>query len=84
MISSGLELSETFGTLLSVGRWIAQAAALVFVVRSYLLQASFYTTIGKKGEEESPLAYILLGIPLYIVLFFWSRARMREEMVLIR
>ena len=83
-IASVISLEAPADSIVAVARWIAQAACLVFLIRAYMSQSAFYRSIGKDDEAESPWVYILLGIPLYILLFFWSRGRMKEEMALIQ
>ncbi len=52
----------------------------LFIVRSLIEYTNFYKAIGKNSDGGGVIAYLVLGIPFYVFLFFYYRKQMKEEM----
>jgi hypothetical protein len=57
---------------------------LGFLIASFIDQSNFYRSIGKKWEGSDQVIYFLLGMPLYVFMYFYYRSRMHDEMEMIR
>lgn len=67
----------------SIMFWGLLIAYTVFLVQSFHNQRQFYKTIGKEEEAETGVLYFLVGMPVFILLFFLFKYRMKEQMKLI-
>jgi hypothetical protein len=56
---------------------------IIFLVKSIINQSQFHKTIGKKNDSEFMLTFLVLGIALYFILYFYFRNKMNEQMKLI-
>ena len=64
--------------------WGILISYIVFFVKAYLDQREFYKVIKKPDEAEIWIVYFLLGMPLYIFMYFYFKNQMKEQMHLIR
>jgi len=64
--------------------WGVIASYWVFLIKSFLNQDSFYKIAGRNYGSEGILLYLLLGMPLYIIMFFYFKKQMAEQMRLIQ
>lgn len=53
---------------------------IVFLFKSFLLQNSFYSLVGKKEEAEGFILYFLIGMPFYFIYYFYTKNHMKEHM----
>ncbi len=52
---------------------------LVFLLKSFFDQMSFYKNLGKKIGSGDQLTYFLIGMPLYVIFYFYYKNKMKEE-----
>ena len=52
---------------------------LIFIIRSFFDQNNFYKIIGKEVGSGDQLTYFLVGMPLYIIFYFYYKNQMKEE-----
>lgn len=57
---------------------------IVFFIQSLMKQNEFNKSIGKESGSWDVIIYILLGLPLYIIIYFIQKKQMAEEMKLIK
>jgi len=76
--------TETIGVLMLIINWMALIAFIVFFMKSFINQRDFYTIIGKETSSNDILIYFFIGMPLYVVAYFYFRSRMNDEMKLIK
>lgn len=69
---------------LSLGLHLLQPAAAIFffffLVKAFLNQCECYKALGRDYGTEGALLYFFLGIPLYIIMYFYFRRQMIEVM----
>jgi lipopolysaccharide export system permease protein len=53
---------------------------LVFLMKSFFYQHEFYDVLGRKNRLNSAVLFMVLGIPLYFVLFILIRKEMKENL----
>lgn len=75
-IISGLE----FGLTLLILAVIFGIGYIIYLLKSFTNQDSFYKVVGAKDDSEGALLYFLLGMPLYVLMFFYFNNRMKEQM----
>ncbi len=75
---------EKLGKLALTINWSSFTLYLIFLVKSFINQQQFYKITGKKHGAEEALIFFLLGMPLYIFMFFYFGKQMKEEMNTIR
>jgi hypothetical protein len=63
--------------------WAIFILYLVVLVKSFLDHVNFYKSVGKELGVGDQIIFFVLGMPLYIVMFFFYRSRMKEEMQMI-
>lgn len=59
---------------------IATILYLLFLIKSFLNQNKFYKVTNDDYGTEGVLMYFLLGMPLYIVMYFYFGNQMKEKM----
>jgi len=57
---------------------------VVFLLLSFINQTQFYRVIGKKYGSDGALMYLFFGMPLYVIMYFYFRNQMRQQMKMIR
>jgi hypothetical protein len=72
--------SETLGFFLVILKLGAYSLYFIFLIKSFLIQHSFYKTIGQDYGTEGALVYFFLGMPFYIFMYFYFRTQMKEKM----
>lgn len=60
--------------------WIVLMLFFLFLIKTFINQHQFYKFIGKNREVENIFVYLFLGMPLYIVMYFYFIKKMKEEM----
>ncbi len=63
--------------------WLSFILYFVFLVRSFLSHTAFYKAIHQKYSSEIILTYLLLGMPFYLIIYFYYNSEMEERMKLI-
>lgn len=70
--------------LLSLAMFIVTIFSLVlyfvFLVKSFINQTQFYKAIGKEYGTEGALLYLLLGMPIYMFMYFYFKKQMKQKM----
>ena len=72
--------SEFLETLTSIIYWGALIFYLVFFVKSFLNKNQFYKIIKQEYGAEGALVYFFLGMPFYIIMYFYFKNQMEEKM----
>lgn len=57
---------------------------LVFLIKSFLNQSAFYKTVGQNYGADGALLYLFLGMPFYVLMYFYFRGQMRQIMTEIK
>lgn len=76
--------SESLGWAFLIIEILSLILFLVFLLRSFINQNNFYKTIEKKLETGDQVIYLIVGMPLYILMYFYYRQKMTEEMKMIK
>ena len=74
-------------TVFDLIRLIGHAAGIVyllFLISSFLSQNKFYESIGLDYGIDGALMYLLLGMPLYFIMYFYFKRQMKAKMNEIR
>lgn len=82
LISEGT-LDTSSGTL-GVIAVLFYLACITFILLAFVGQNEFYTVIGKPELADGLWSYILVGVPLYFMIFRYIRAQMREAMQMVQ
>ena len=53
---------------------------IIFLVLSFINQNQFYKILGQNYGTEGVLLYVFLGMPFYIIMYFFFRNQMKEKM----
>jgi lipopolysaccharide export system permease protein len=72
--------SETFSQFGRVANWAFLIFYFIFLMKSFLNQDQLYKIIDKKAGSENVLVYLLLGVPFYILAYFYFKSQMKEKM----
>ncbi|MBN1952697.1 MAG: hypothetical protein JW801_15960 [Bacteroidales bacterium] len=64
--------------------WIVVIGYIISLIQSFISQTKYYKLIGKKERQLSPQLYFIVGMLLYIVMFFFFRKQVKEDINLIR
>lgn len=72
--------SELFALLGRIGNWILFISYFIFLAKSFLNQEHFYKIINKNSGTENALVYLFLGMPFYILAYFYFKSQMKEKM----
>ena len=56
----------------------------VSLIRSFLDYNNFYKSIGKEPGFGDQIIFFVLGMPLYIFMYFFYKSQMKEEMQMVR
>ena len=56
---------------------------LILLIKSFINHNDFYKVIGKELGTGDQIIYLLVGMPLYILMYFYYKRQMKEEMKLI-
>ena len=59
---------------------ICSFAYLLFFVLSFINQANFYSAIGKSYMAENPIIFLLLSVPIYFIVFFYFKKKMKNQL----
>ena len=72
--------SATFLQFGSILNWMFVILYFIFLIKSFLNQDQLYKIIDEKTDSENVLVYLLLGIPFYILAYFYFKNQMKEKM----
>jgi len=71
--------------LLNLGiSWTAFIAYFIFLIRAFLNQNRFYKVINQDYGAEGLIVYVLLGMPFYLIMYFYFGNQMKDKMQEIR
>lgn len=72
--------SEGVVTAILITTIIALVLYFVFLIMSFLNQNRFYKSIGEDYGTEGALLYLFLGMPFYMLMYFYFRNQMKGKM----
>jgi len=72
--------SESLGILTLIINLGSLIFYFVFLIKSFLNQNQFYKAIKQDYGTEGALLYFFLGMPFYIIMYFYFRNQMKEKM----
>jgi|ERR1700733_4607523 len=75
--------SEFLARFLIILNPLSLVLFFIFLIISFINQNEFHEAIQKKLRSGDQLMYFILGMPFYIVMYFYYRQQMKEEMKLI-
>ncbi|MFN6947147.1 MAG: hypothetical protein ACK4ND_19570 [Cytophagaceae bacterium] len=75
-ISKGVYIPE----LILLTNLVLLTLYAIFLIRSFILQGNFYKIIKKPHKADGSFLYLFLGMPLYLLMYFYFRNRMHEQM----
>jgi hypothetical protein len=55
-------------------------AYIFFLIRAFINQNDFYKELGQEYGSEGAIVYLLLGLPLYFIMYFVFRNQMKEKL----
>lgn len=64
--------------------WLILIIFLAALTKSFFDHLNFYKSIGKELGTGDQIIFFVLGMPFYIVMFFFYKSRMKEEMLMIK
>jgi len=76
--------SRAFHIIMICINWISLIAFPVFLIKSFINQNEFSKLANKDYATEGALMYLFLGMPLYVLMYFYFLKDMREKMTLIK
>jgi len=68
---------EIAGSIILVASFIL---FFVFLIKSFFNQSQFYKAIGKDYGVDGALIYMFVGMPFYVVMYFFFKNQMNENM----
>tara|TARA_R110001583_G_scaffold60567_2_gene179810 strand:+ start:1008 stop:1532 length:525 start_codon:yes stop_codon:yes gene_type:complete len=71
--------SETLSILVLIANWVVLFGYFIFLIKSFLDQNRFYKTINQDYATEGALMYLFLGMPFYIIMYFYFKKQMKEK-----
>lgn len=77
LVFSDMETFLQFGRIAS---WVLLILYFIFLIKSFLNQDQLYRIIDKKAGSENVLIYLLLGVPFYIMAYFYFKNQIQEKM----
>ena len=77
-------MPEYVGIALGIIWLIAFILFFVYLIKSFILHNDFYKKIGKNLSNAEQVAFFLLGMPFYVIMFFYYRNLMKDEMKIIQ
>ena len=75
-----LAYSESIGVVFLVLSGLALLFYFVYLIKSFINQNQFYKLTGQNYGTEGLMVYLFLGMPLYIVMYFYFRNQMNHKM----
>ncbi|PQJ10903.1 hypothetical protein CJD36_013105 [Flavipsychrobacter stenotrophus] len=72
--------SDAIAKTLVIVNIILNISFIVFLIKAYISHSEFYTAMGKKLAKGDQLIFFIVGIPFYILMYFFYRSQMKEEM----
>lgn len=70
-------------SILVVTTWVLLILYFVFLIKSFFDQHEFFKLIGKDYIAGGAMVYLFLGAAIYIVMYFYFKKQMNDEMKLI-
>jgi len=74
----------TLNIITHILAWASLILFFIFLVRSFIDQLRFYKTVGKDYDAGAIVVYFLLGMPLYLIMYFYFKRQMADEVKLIK
>jgi hypothetical protein len=68
------------GAIAGIISWLALIGYFTFLIKSFINQHRYYKTISQDYGAEGALIYLFIGMPFYILMYFFFRRQMRERM----
>lgn len=78
-----ISVNEVVAGVLVILFWIAILGYTIFLIRAYLKQNEFYKSIDKPKESGEQIGLFIVGMPLFVFLYFYLRGKMEEDLKLI-
>lgn len=75
---------ESFSTAMTILNLFIILIFLIFLIKSFINQNEFFKIIGKDFGTTSLLMYFFFGMPIYIIMYFYFKKQMDDEMKLIK
>lgn len=72
------------GIIFSIVYWAILLVYIVTWVKSFFNHINFYKSIGKELGTGDQIIFLVLGMPLYVFMYFFYKSRMKEEMQMVR
>lgn len=72
--------TETFLQFGRVVNWTLLIFYFIFLIKSFLNQEQLYKIIDEETGSENVLVYLLLGVPFYVLAYFYFKSQMKEKM----
>ncbi|MFI5130850.1 MAG: hypothetical protein ACHQFX_12690 [Chitinophagales bacterium] len=72
--------SGAFNLLFELGLFLL---FLLFLTMSFVDHMNFYRSIDKRLGTGDQIIYFLVGMPLYIFMYFFYKSQMKEEMLMV-
>ncbi len=69
---------------LSITNVMVLLGYLFFLLKSFMDQSNFYKALGKSFGADGAIIFFLIGMPLYIFMYFYFRKQMKEQMATIQ
>jgi hypothetical protein len=71
--------SEGLGIAMTISSIVILIVYLIFLLQSFSNQSNFYKSIGE-DYSNGAIIYLLVGMPLYVIMYFIFAREMREKM----
>jgi len=72
--------NETLAWTFLIGNLLSIFLFFVFLIKSFLNHNEFYKTINKNTGTGDFVIYFLVGMPLYLFMFFYYKNQLKEEL----
>lgn len=77
-------ISEFYSNVFFILSFICVGLFLYCLLKAFQNQNDFYRLIGKKMDPFEVLAFLLVGIPFYIFMYFYYKHKLKDELKLIK
>jgi len=83
LTENSLSRSNTFVSILYILNIIIAITFFIYLVKSFIAHSKVNKALNQKMELDVALIYFFVGIPLYILFYFYIMSSMREKMKVI-
>ena len=80
----GIALSEALSKGLLIASYVVFGLFAINLVRSIISYYNVYKALNKKPNADILFLFLLLGLPLYFILYFFLKKKIKEDMQLLR